>query len=302
MAAGAVNVNENENENENPLIVIVGPTASGKTSLAIKVAQQFSGEIISADSRAIYRGLDIGTAKPSMKERDGVVHWGFDLVNPGERFTVADFKRYADAKIVDIRLRGKVPILVGGTGLYIDSVIYDYTFTAASNDLELRTKFEQKSLADLQNYCNKHNIKLPENNKNKRYIINAIARNGALPQKNTDKYKDKILVGIMTDKTVLKERIRKRAKTIVNDTTINEAVQAAQTWGWDNEAMTGNVYPLIRKYVAGKLTHSELEEKFCTLDWRLAKRQLTWLRRNSEIAWYDLERAYSYIAQRLADR
>ena len=111
MAAGAVNANEN------PLIVIVGPTASGKTSLAIKVAQQFSGEIISADSRAIYRGLDIGTAKPSMKERDGVVHWGFDLVNPGERFTVADFKRYADAKIVDIRLRGKVPILVGGTGL-----------------------------------------------------------------------------------------------------------------------------------------------------------------------------------------
>ena len=113
----------------------------------------------------------------------------------------------------------------------------------------------------MQNYCNKHNIQLPENNKNKRYIINAIARNGALPQKNTDKYKDKILVGIMTDKIVLKERIRKRAKIIVNDTTINEAMRAAQTWGWDNEAMTGNVYPLIRKYVAGKLTHSELEEK-----------------------------------------
>lgn len=296
MAAGAVNVNETT------LIVIVGPTASGKTSLAIEVARQFNGEIISADSRAIYRGLDIGTAKPSMKERDGVVHWGFDLVNPGERFTAADFKCYADVKIADIRLRGKTPILVGGTGLYVDSVIYDYTFTAASNDLELRTKFEQKSLAELQNYCNKYNIKLPENNKNRRYVINAIIRKGALPQKNTDKYKDKILVGIMTDKATLKERIRNRAKTIVNDATINEAIQAARTWGWDNEAMTGNIYPLIRKHVAGELTRSELEEKFCTLDWRLAKRQLTWLRRNSEIAWCDLEHAYSYIAQRLADR
>ena len=106
----------------------------------------------------------------------------------------------------------------------------------------------------------------------------------------------------MTDKATLKERIRNRAKTIVNDATINEAIQAARTWGWDNEAMTGNIYPLVRKHVAGELTRSELEEKFCTLDWRLAKRQLTWLRRNSEIAWCDLEHAYSYIAQRLADR
>ena len=266
--------------NEAPLVVIVGPTASGKTGLAIKVAQRFRGEIISADSRAIYRGLDIGTAKPSMKERDGVAHWGFDLVNPGERFTAADFKHYADAKITDIRLRGKVPILVGGTGLYVDSVVYDYTFTAVSNDLELRAKFEQKSLAELQNYCNKYNIKLPENNKNRRYVINAIIRKGALPQKNTDKYKDKILVGIMTDKATLKERIRNRAKIIVNDTTINEAIRAARTWGWDNEAMTGNIYPLVRKYTAGELTRSQLEEKFCTLDWRLAKRLLTWLRRN----------------------
>ena len=288
--------------NEAPLVVIVGPTASGKTGLAIKVAQRFRGEIISADSRAIYRGLDIGTAKPSMKERDGVAHWGFDLVNPGERFTAADFKHYADAKITDIRLRGKVPILVGGTGLYVDSVVYDYTFTAVSNDLELRAKFEKKSLAELQNYCNKYNIKLPENNKNRRYVINAIIRKGALPQKNTDKYKDKILVGIMTDKATLKERIRNRAKIIVNDTTINEAIRAARTWGWDNEAMTGNIYPLVRKYTAGELTRSQLEEKFCTLDWRLAKRQLTWLRRNPEISWQHLEQAYSYIAWRLDDR
>ena len=104
-------------KNSLPLIVIVGPTASGKTGLSIKLAKKFNGEIISADSRAIYRGLDIGTAKPSIEERQGVVHWGIDLVNPGEYYTAADFKRYAYAKIDDIRSRGHLPILAGGSGL-----------------------------------------------------------------------------------------------------------------------------------------------------------------------------------------
>lgn len=287
---------------EIPLVVIVGPTASGKTGLAIRLAQQFGGEIISADSRAIYKGLDIGTAKPDMNERAGVVHWGFDLVNPGERFTAADFKRYADAKIDDIRSRRKIPILVGGTGLYIDSVVYGYTFTSGSNDIELRKKNEHKSLAELKNYCEKNNISLPENDKNKRYIVNAIMRKGKTPLKNDKKYKNRIIVGIATDKNILKARIKKRVKIIVDNATINEAKNSAEKWGWDNEAMTGNIYPLIREYLAGWLTRQELEEKFCTLDWRLAKRQLTWLKRNPEITWLGLDQAYSYIAQRLVDR
>ena len=285
-----------------PLVVIVGPTASGKTGLAIGLAQQFGGEVVSADSRAIYKGLDIGTAKPDMNERAGVVHWGFDLANPGERFTAADFKRYADAKIDDIKSRRKIPILAGGTGLYVDSVVYDYTFTSGSNNIELRKKFEHKSLAELKNYCEKNNISLPENDKNKRYIVNAIMRKGKTPLKNDKKYKNRIIVGIATDKNILKARIKKRAKIIVNNATINEAKNSAEKWGWDNEAMTGNVYPLIREYLAGRLTRHELEEKFCTLDWRLAKRQLTWLKRNPEITWLGLDQAYSYIAQRLVDR
>ena len=112
----------------NKVIVILGPTGSGKTGVSIKIAKEIGGEIISADSRAIYKGMDIGTAKPSLEEQDGVPHFGLDLVEPGERFTVADWKAYAQGKIAEIQARGHVPMIVGGTGLYIDALIYDYQF------------------------------------------------------------------------------------------------------------------------------------------------------------------------------
>ena len=111
-----------------PILVILGPTGSGKTGVSIELAKALNGEIVSADSRAIYKGMDIGTAKPSIEERQGVPHYGLDLVEPGERFTVADWKSYAESKIKNIEARGKTPIIVGGTGLYIDALIYDYHF------------------------------------------------------------------------------------------------------------------------------------------------------------------------------
>lgn len=111
-----------------PLIVIVGPTASGKTTLAIELARRLDGEIICADSRTVYKGMDIGTAKPTEEEQLFVPHHLLDVVDPGERFTVADFKRLANEAIIDIIGRGKVPIMVGGSGLYIDAVLFDYKF------------------------------------------------------------------------------------------------------------------------------------------------------------------------------
>ena len=112
-----------------PLIAIVGETASGKTAAAIEAAQKFDGEIICADSRTVYRYLDIGTAKPTKQEQAVVPHHLLDIVEPDEIFTVADFKKLADASIIDIHARGKLPILVGGTGLYIDAVLYGYQFS-----------------------------------------------------------------------------------------------------------------------------------------------------------------------------
>ena len=131
-----------------PLVVIAGPTASGKTGLAISVAERFNGEIICADSRTIYRGMDVGTAKPTTDDRARVPHWGVDLVDPGDRFTAADFKEYANTKIADIRNRQKIPFLVGGTGLYIDSVIFDFQF-GISPDEQVRYELEQMNVEQL---------------------------------------------------------------------------------------------------------------------------------------------------------
>lgn len=116
------------NSQHPPVLVIVGPTGSGKTGLAIEVAKILNGEVISADSRAIYKGMDIGTAKPTIAEMDGVPHFGIDLVEPDERFTVVDFVSYAKQKIAEIRERGKLPIIAGGTGLYVDSLVFNYQF------------------------------------------------------------------------------------------------------------------------------------------------------------------------------
>ena len=129
-----------------PVIIILGPTGSGKTSVSIEIAKAIGGEIISADSRAIFKGMDIGTAKPTKEEMQGIPHYGLDLVEPGDRFTVADWKRYTEDKINDIKSRGKVPMIVGGTGLYIDALIFDYQFKGPTGFKIGDT--EQKSCSD----------------------------------------------------------------------------------------------------------------------------------------------------------
>ena len=180
-----------------PLVVITGPTASGKTSLAIRIAKKFNGEIICADSRTVYKGMDIGTAKPTKEEQAGVPHWGIDLVEPGERFTVADFQEYAYKKIDDIRSRGKLPMLVGGTGLYIDAVIDGYEFSGDA-DCKLRKRLEEMTLDDLYEYCTKNNINLPENKKNKRYVIRSIERKSISVKIHREIFNNIIVVGIAT--------------------------------------------------------------------------------------------------------
>lgn len=284
-----------------PLIVIVGPTASGKTGLAIQIAKRYGGEVISADSRAVYRGLTIGTAKPMLEEQGGIPHWGIDLVDPNERFTVADFQRYANAKIAEIRAREHIPVLVGGTGLYIDAVLYQYEFPESKNNIERRTEMETYSLDKLYSYCSKHNITLPENKKNKRYVINAILRNGQILKRKLELEKNTVVVGITTEKEILRNRIKHRVSAMINAGVVDEALNASSKYGWDSEAMTGNVYPLIRDYLEGKISHDELGLRFTTKDWQLAKRQLTWLHRSEHIYWANLDDAYTYIAHQLVE-
>ncbi len=282
-----------------PLVVIVGPTASGKTGLAIELAKEYRGEIICADSRTIYRGMDIGTAKPTAAEQQEVPHWGLDLVDPGERFTVADFKRYAEKKIVEIRSRGHVPFLVGGTGLYIDAVLFDYQFGTPS-DPSLRRTLETLTTEQLQEYCKEHNIEMPENIQNKRYIIRAIEQNGVNSQRQSEPISNSIIVGIATDKEVLNERIERRTEQLFQDGVVEEAIRLGKKYGWQSEAFTGNIYKVVELYLSGQLREEDMKEKITTLDRQLAKRQLTWLRRNPFIHWVVLKEVKGYISERLA--
>jgi tRNA dimethylallyltransferase len=277
-----------------PLIVIVGPTASGKTSLAVELAQKFKGEIICADSRTIYKGMNIGTAKPSKKEQQTVPHWGLGLVEPGERFTAADFKKYAEQKIEEIRGRGHVPFLVGGTGLYVDAVLFNYQFGGEA-DFQLRSQLEKMSLEELHNYCIENNVSLPENKLNKRYVIRAIEQKSTSTKRQVKPISNRIIVGISTDRDILRTRIAARTEQLFENGVVEEATILGKKYGWDSEAMTGNVYPIVHSYLDNEITIEEMIDKNTTLDWRLAKRQLTWLRRNPYIKWLQLDAARVYL-------
>ncbi len=239
-----MNISKPSNSYDGPVIVIVGPTASGKTGAAIELAKKVGGEVISADSRAIYKYMDIGTAKPSKEEMDGVPHFGIDLVEPGERFTVADFKAYAEQKIKEIRERGHVPIVAGGTGLYVDALVYNYHFNETV----------QKSYADRQEM-------------EKGYTI----------------------FGIKWDMDKLRERLTIRERQLYCEDLLKETKFLVEKYGWDSQAMKSNIYQFAWKYMQGELSLEEAIEQNVYDDYHLAKRQMTWFKRNDNIIWLPLE-------------
>ena len=279
-----------------PLIVIVGPTASGKTSLAIQLAKKYRGEIICADSRTVYHGMNIGTAKPSLEEQQGVSHWGLDLVNPGDSFSVSQFKDYARQKIKEVRSRGNIPFLVGGTGLYIDSVIFDFQFGGKSSK-EKRANLQEMTISELQRYCANHDVVLPENSKNKRYLVRAIERADKKPSRLEAPLNNTIVVGITTYKQLLRQRITDRAKKMFKDGVVEETIGLANNTGWCNEAMTGNVYPIIKKLIEKEIDEDQAIREFIVSDVNLVKRQLTWFRRNPFIEWGDVHSCEQYLSR-----
>ena len=281
------------------LIAIVGPTASGKTTLAIDVAERWNGEIICADSRTIYKDMDIGTAKPSLEDQARVRHWGIDLVEPNEAFSVVDFQHYAKGVIADIQSRGKLAILVGGTGLYVDAVLYDFTFGPAP-DTTLRANLESWGTDKLITYCDENNIILPQNPKNKRHLIRAIERKSISTISKSvlpDQYK---VVGLATNMVMLRTRIAERTEQLFDSGVEKEATLLGKKYGWDSRSMTGNIYPLLHRYLENEISQSKTKELSTTADYQLAKRQMTWLRRNPDIMWARLSEAKDYVYSLLA--
>ena len=240
-----------------PLIVILGPTASGKTGYAIRLAQLIGGEIICADSRTVYRGMDVGTAKPTKREREMVLHWAIDLVEPNQRFTLYDFQRYAQTKIGEIRERGHVPMLVGGSGLYIDSVIYDYQLSHEPEfDMVRRQRLESLSLIELKNYAISQQIKLPRDTQNRRRLIRAIEQ-GGVNKKCSQLIPNTIVIGITTDKETLRQRSTQRSQAMLDDGLINEIVELLSKYG-TTEPLRRNAYGVVQQYLAGAIGAGEL--------------------------------------------
>lgn len=273
-----------------PLIVILGPTASGKTGYAIRLAQLIGGEIICADSRTVYRGMDVGTAKPNKHEREMVPHWAIDLVEPNQRFTLYDFQRYAQTKIGEIRERGHVPMLVGGSGLYIDSVIYDYQLSHEPEfDMARRQQLDDLSLIELKNYAISQQIELPSDTQNRRRLIRAIEQ-GGVNKKCSQLIPNAIVIGIATDKETLRQRSTQRSQAMLDNDLINETTDLLDKYG-TTESLRRNAYGVVQQYLAGEIGAGELVPLMVRRDMQLVKKQLTWWRnqqRAGDIMWRDL--------------
>jgi len=282
-----------------PLVVIVGPTASGKTGLAIEVASRFNGEIICADSRTIYKYLDIGTAKPTKEEQLTISHWGLDLINPKEKFSAFQFKEYAKNRIDDIRARGKLPILVGGSGLYVDAILYDYSFSDKYVESE-RGELNKLNLEQLHGILIKKGYDFPENRNNKQYVINAILRKGNKGTKSKQILGNTIVVGITTDRINLKSRIEARTEAMINNGVIKEALVFSKKFGWDSPGLSGNVYRVIHRFLDEELSEEQLISEIVKKDRDLAKRQMTWFKRRKSVNWMALNEATSYIERMLS--
>lgn len=240
------------------LLVIVGPTASGKSDLAMKLAKLLDGEVICADSRTVYKGLNIGTAKPNKKDRTEVPHHLLDVVEPDEPFTAADFKVLAERVILDIQKRGKFPIMVGGSGLYIDAVLFDYQFSDDGSP---------------------------------RDFINPRHLDRTVPRKHQDLKKNTLVVGLEIERELLKERISERIDQMIRAGLADEVRQIQADYP-SSKALLAPGYKAFSEHVLGHLSLEEAKALFIKNDYNLAKRQMTWFKRNKDIHWLNNKNTY----------
>ena len=284
------------------VIVIAGPTASGKTKLAIELAKKIDGEIISCDSMQIYKEMDIGTAKPTKQEQKEIVHHMIDILTPEERFSVSDYKNMAEKKIEEVLAKGKKPIVVGGTGLYIDSLIYGIEFVQIDFDEKYRQyleeRVEKEGLQELYKEATKIDKEAMKNisPNDKKRILRVIeifhqtgmtkTKQDELSRKNGPKYDYKVFA-INLDREILYERINARVDIMQENGLIAEVEKIHKKYNSFPTAMQGIGYKEVVEYILGNINKQEMLEKIKQESRRYAKRQMTWFRKNKEIKWLD---------------
>ncbi len=279
------------------IVVICGPTASGKTGLGIALANKINGEIISSDSMQIYKDMDIGTAKPTIEEQAQAKHHLIDFVSPDQRYSVADFKKDAEKKIEEILSQGKTPIIVGGTGLYVNSLIYNIEYKEEKTDLDYRKSLEKIDLTTLYDEALKIDEiaakKISPNDRKRITRILEIYHTTGRTKTELDresikepKYDYRIFV-LNMDREILYDRINKRVDLMIEDGLIDEVKSILQKYNEFPTAMQGLGYKEVVEYLNGDTTKEEMIEKIKRESRRYAKRQLTWFRSYKDAIWLD---------------
>lgn len=270
--------------NPTPLVAIVGQTASGKSTLAIELAERYGGEIICADSRTVYRGMDIGTAKPTSEERVHVPHHLLDVVAPDQPFSVARFKQEALTAIANIAGRGKLPIMVGGTGLYVDSVLYDYHFRRPADPVE-RERLNAMNVEALQGLLRQQGIPLPSNERNPRHLVRAVETGGQIARQSLMR-PNTLVMGISLERQDITARIETRVAQMFTDGLELEVRRLAEKYGWEAPGMQAIGYHEWRAYFEGQQNLHETHDLILKNTLQYAKRQRTWFKRNNSIQWF----------------
>ncbi len=286
------------------IVAVVGPTASGKTSLAVKIAQKFNGEVISADSMQIYKGMDIATAKPDKDEMCGIPHHLIDIISPDEEFSVSRFKEMATGSVEDIVSRGKLPVLAGGTGLYVDNFLCNTTFLEnTKNDAvrkSLSLRLENEGVETLYDELKEKDPsaaeKIHPNNSLK--IIRALeifySSGKTLTEQNELSHSEEspyecLIIGLnATDREVLYDRINRRVDIMLEKGLVEEAKKFFET-ETASTACQAIGYKELKPYLDGVISLEEASENLKRATRRYAKRQLTWFRRNENIVWFNID-------------
>lgn len=291
-----------ELKNKENLVVIIGPTAVGKTKMSIEIAKKYNGEIISGDSMQVYKGMDIGTAKISHDEMEGIPHHLIDIKLPHESFSVAEFQKLVREKISDISARGKLPVIVGGTGLYIQSVLYDYHFSDAPSDDGFRKKMEQKAAEEGVQVVYDELVRVdPESAKtihpnNLRRVIRALevfrcsgkTIGSSQEKQSSEPLYQCALIGLTMDRDCLYERINKRVECMMEQGLLEEVNSLYQAGLRDCGAIQAIGYKELYEYLDGKIELDDAVERLKQNSRRYAKRQFTWFRNKMDVKWFDM--------------
>lgn len=289
----------------NKIIVIVGPTAVGKTYVSVELAKKLNTEIISADSMQIYKGMDIGTAKITEQEKSGIIHHMIDVVAPDENYSVSEFKNDAEEIIDDMLKKNKVPVIVGGSGLYVNSLIYNLDFSNAKSDEKLREYYTyyykehgEDALYDKLIRIDPESAEKIHKNNIKR-VIRALEVYDITGTKfseiNTDIRKDKskydcILIGLSMERKTLYERINLRVDEMLSNGLVEE-VKTLIEKGYDKNlvSMRGIGYKEIIDYLEGSTDYEEMVNILKKNTRRFAKRQYTWFLKDKNVKWFAMD-------------